>query len=416
MPETTTSPKDPLVAKALELIESGQQSVRGACGQTGANRSTVRYHLRSRGWSSADSLGGAPPPADTTERKTEKDGTETVSAMGKTPADVLRAHGMDPDDYEELSVRITDGGPNPEQSWVRVNVRKKSEAFRIPDLTDFEPRPYVPGPQPGEAYRVAFLADPHNPFIDEPCFRACLAFLRDQKPRQVIHLGDAGNHGHIAKHRAHKRYQELTRTTCEAVARYFYDTTQAAPDAQHIFIPGNHDDRIHYYVEDHAPELTGFRPPRLPNEDEDQEELVHFNKFYRLDTLGVELIDQDWKLAKYPVARELSARHGLLTGNNSERKALETFGKSQVHGHLHRGELVYRTKHDPLDVRVSASIPALCRVEEDGLGYKPDPDWTPGMAIADIFPDGKFVISILPFIQNELLVPGGARYSGEEQS
>ena len=70
--------------------------------------------------------------------------------------------------------------------------------------------------------------------------------------------------------------------------------------------------------------------------------------------------------------------------------------------------------HDPLDVRVSASIPALCQVEEDGLGYKPDPDWTPGMGIADIFEDGKFVLSILPFIDNELLVPGGARYSGEE--
>jgi hypothetical protein len=186
------------------------------------------------------------------------------------------------------------------------------------------------------------------------------------------------------------------------------------PDAQHVFIPGNHDDRIHYYVEDHADEFTGFRPPRIDSDTEDPEDLIHYNNFYRLRDLGVELVDQDWKLAKFPLLEELSARHGLFTGPNAEKKGIETFGRSQVHGHLHRGELRYRTKHDPLDIRVSMSVPTLARVEEDGLGYKPDPDWTPGMAVADVFEDGKFVLSILPFINNELLVPGGTRYSGEE--
>jgi predicted phosphodiesterase len=417
-PNAPASSSHRAVERALELIQSGS-TVRGSCRETGANRETVRYHMRRRGISASKSP-AASPLREKEEKTVTKDGLIEASAIARTPEEAMEAHGMKvgpgSDEYTILSVRTTDGGPNPNQSWIRVFARPNVDMFRVPDLCEFKPRGYASGPVAGESYRVAFLADPHNPFIDENCFRACLAFLRDQQPQQVIHLGDAGNHGHIAKHRAHKRYRELTRTTCEAVARYFYDCVSAAPDAQHVFIPGNHDDRIHYYVEDHADELTGFRPPRLPNETEEQEELIHFNKFYRLDTLGVELIDQDWKLAKFPVARELSARHGLLTGNSAERKGLETFGKSQVHGHLHRGELVYRTKHDPLDIRVSASIPALCRVEEDGLGYKPDPDWTPGMGIADVFPDGKFVISILPFIQNELLVPGGARYSGEEAS
>lgn len=417
----STTPRNGAVARALELIESGQQSVRGACAQTGANRSTVRHHLRRRGWTpgSASGSSGAASPAkqEGVEFTTNTDGSITASAPGKTPAQVLRAHGLNPDDYVELSVRITDGGTADKPvSWVRVNARRKSEMFRIPDLGSFEPRPYAPGPTAGTVYRVAFLADPHNPFMDEACFRACLSYLRhDEGISQVVHLGDAGNHGHIARHRKHRRYGEFTRETCKSVARYFYDATKAKPAAQHIFIPGNHDDRIHYYVEDNADEFTAFTPPPLPNEPEDsQEPIITFNTFYRLADLGVELIDEDWKLAHFPVVRELSARHGYLTGNNAERKLLETHGKSQVHGHLHRGEMVYRTKHDPLDIRVAMSVPTLAQVKSDGLGYQPDPDWTPGMAVAEVYEDESFVLSICPFIENELRVPGIGRFRGEE--
>jgi hypothetical protein len=50
-------PTDPKVVKALKLIESGGASItiRGACKTTGANRSTVRHHLRARGWVGKDS-------------------------------------------------------------------------------------------------------------------------------------------------------------------------------------------------------------------------------------------------------------------------------------------------------------------------------------------------------------------------
>jgi hypothetical protein len=409
---------DHRVARALELIESGW-STRAAVDSTGANRSTVRHHVRRRGIKPGFGSSAVPAAPETHERKTEKDGSITVSAIGKTPRQVLESHGLDPDEYIELSVRITDGGTEDKPvSWVRVNARKKTEFLRLPDLGSFEPRKFKHAQESDDNFfahgNVAFLADPHCPFMDEPCFRATLAYLEQEQPGLVVHLGDAGNHGHLSKHRAHPRFAELSNETIDAVTRYFYDTVNAAPDAEHIFLPGNHDDRILYYMRDYAEKLSGVRPGRLPDENEDPEEAITLKRLYRLDDLGIKIIDQDWKLASYPIVRELSARHGYLTGNSAERKLMETHGRSQVHGHLHRGEIVYRTKHDPLDIRVAMSVPTLAQVKNDGLGYRPDPDWTPGIGVAYIWDDERFVVNIAPFIDNELLLPDGRRFSGEE--
>jgi Calcineurin-like phosphoesterase len=415
-PDAPASSTSPAVEAALKLIEGGE-TVRGAAIKSGANRSTVRHHMRRRGITGE---GGSTPkkPTESREFTTQPDGSVTACALGKTPEDVLTDHGMDPDEYVILSVRITDGGPSPEQSWVRVNCRKKNEFLQVPDLGAFQPRELVDNFETDEHHfasgNVAFLADPHCPFMDEACFTAVLSYLEHEQPQLVVHLGDAGNHGHLSKHRTHPRFAEVSNHTLDAIGRYFFDCVEAAPDAEHIFLPGNHDARILYYMQDYAEKLAGIRPARLPHETEDPEQCITLRRLYRLDEMGIKFIDEDWKLASYPIVRELSARHGYLTGNNAERKLMETHGRSQVHGHLHRGEIVYRTKHDPVDIRVAMSVPTLAQVKSDGLGYQPEPDWTPGIGVAYVWDDERFVVSIAPFIENELLLPDGRRFSGKE--
>lgn len=417
--KSSASSPSPAVKAALGLIESGGESVRGAAIRTGANRSTVRYYLRKNGWKGGGARQSRDVGGEPNSLTRNRDGSISASAIGKSPEDVLRAHGLDPDEYVELSVRVTDGGTEDKPiSWVRVNARKKLDLLQAPDLASFKPRPYAKAQETDDNFfatgNVAFLADPHCPFMNEACFRATLSYLEHEQPSLVVHLGDAGNYGHLSKHRDHARFAELSNDTIDAIGRYFFDCREAAPDAQHIFLPGNHDARVLYYMQDYAEKLSGVRPARLPSEEEDPEECITFRRLYRLDDLGIELIDEDWKLASYPIVRELSARHGYLTGNNAERKLLETHGRSQVHGHLHRGEIVYRTKHDPLDVRVAMSVPTLAQVKNDGLGYNPDPDWTPGIGVAHVWDDERFVVSIAPFIDNELLLPDGRRFSGKE--
>lgn len=58
-------------------------------------------------------------------------------------------------------------------------------------------------------------------------------------------------------------------------------------------------------------------------------------------------------------------------------------------------------------------IPGVNEVKSDGLGYQPAADWTPGIGLARIFDNSKFVVSIAPFIDNELLLPDGRSYVGK---
>lgn len=79
----TSIPSDPKVVKALKLIESGKAGIREAVRKTGANRSTVRHHLRSRGWSA---VAGAPKATAKAKAKKAKAKPKKAKAKAKKAA------------------------------------------------------------------------------------------------------------------------------------------------------------------------------------------------------------------------------------------------------------------------------------------------------------------------------------------
>jgi hypothetical protein len=138
--KTVSTPTDPKVVKALELIESGADTIRGAVRSTGANRSTVRHHLRARGWSSdlpkkakpkkAKSKAKAKPkkakskPKKSTAKATKKAGIEThlivngdgqrtltVFIPGATPVIVTGDHPK----FEDILTEAQSAAPNVER-------------------------------------------------------------------------------------------------------------------------------------------------------------------------------------------------------------------------------------------------------------------------------------------------------------
>lgn len=401
------------LAQALARVRSGE-SLRQVSAATGIPRSTLRHHAAKVGLA-ADPHGSTKTASKggVHERTTGRDGTTFAEAEADTPDKVLTAHGMKPDEWVVTSTRITKGSGG--QTWFRVGARPKVETALVVPALDTTELPSLRGDAVAFSHgSVVFLADPHLPYLNQPLWQATLRYLQDEEPSLVVFLGDAGDHNRISKHRGHRRFIATINETNDAVAKFFYAARFAAPDAEFIFIPGNHDARILNYMLDYAADFADVRPGRLPVEDKNPDELITLQKFYRLDDLGIKYIDEHWKLASYPVVSELTARHGHLTGQSAERKMLEKHGRSQVHGHLHRGEQIYRTKHDPLDIRMAMSVPCLCEVKVDGLGYEPEPDWTPGIGLAHVWDDETFVASIAPFIKNELLIPDGRRYSGED--
>lgn len=403
------------ITQAKQLIEGGM-SQRKAAAEVGIPQATLSEALKREGYEPPKTSAG-PDPAGIT--KTDTDASITSKPLadprGVTPDQLLEKHGLDPEDWIVTSIRVSEWGKIDEPMFqLRVNATRRDGFVVIPTFgDDFTPWEYGQVEEYA-ARQVALIPDLHAPFHDESALAAVCDLLADERPDQVIFLGDVADFSMLSKHRTHRRFGALVNETNNVVVTNFRRVREAVPDAQIVLLPGNHDDRLLYAVQDAIPELSHTTPGRLPGDPDVLPDALGFRTLWRLDELGIELVDEDWKLAQYGITPELSARHGYLTGNNSERKLLEKHGRSQVHGHDHRGSLIYRTKHDPLDIRVAMSCGTLSEVKPDGLGYEPDPDWTPGMGWCQVWDDGLFQLSFLPYVKNKLLTPWGAAYEGKE--
>lgn len=405
------------VQQAKTLIEGGM-SQRKAARAVGIAQSTLSEALKREGFEPPTAPQG-PDPAGVMREGTDVTITTPAREAPVEPPDqrtgeeLLRKHGYDPAEYVITSVRVSEWG-NPESLMFqhRVNATRKDNMLVIPDLgKDFVPWEYGQIEEYSER-RVALIPDLHAPYHDEAALRAVCELLAAERPEQVIFLGDVADFSILSRHRTHHRFAADINTTNQAVTDNFRRVREAVPNAQIIFLPGNHDARLLYAVQDTVPELARVSAACLPGETK-HERPLGFEALWRLRELGIELVDEDWKLAYFAVTPELDARHGYLTGNNSERKLLEKHGRSQVHGHTHRGSLTYRTKHDPLDIRVSMDCGTLSEIKRDGIGYEPAPDWTPGIGWVHIWSDGLFQLSFLPFIKHKLLTPWGVVYAGD---
>lgn len=416
MSQYTGAEKRAIIARAEKLLAEPGATQRTVADQLPIGQSTLCEWLRESGVEDSGRAGGPVPAGIEVDDQDASITSKPLSdPRGVTPDELLKKHGLDPDDWIVTSIRVSEWGKEEEPMFqLRVNATRRDGLLVIPDLKDFEPWDYGIDLPEGSERRIALIPDLHAPFHDEAALRAVCDMLAEEQPDEVIFLGDAADNSMLSKHRTHRRFGALLNETNDAVVTIFRRVREAVPDARIIFLPGNHDDRVLYYAQDMAPEFEQLRPGRLPTDDAEPQSSIGFRQLWRLDELGIELVDEDWKLAQYGITPELSARHGYLTGNNSERKLLEKHGRSQVHGHDHRGSLIYRTKHDPLDIRVAMSCGTLSEVKPDGLGYEPDPDWTPGMGWCHVWEGGLFQLSFLPFVKNKLLTPWGAAYEGKE--
>lgn len=416
MSQYSDAEKRAIIEQAEKLLAQPGATQRTVADQLPIGQSTLCGWLRDAGIDDSGRAGGIDPAGIT---KTDTDASITSKPLadprGVTPDQLLEKHDLDPEDWIVTSVRVSEWGKEDEPMFqLRVNATRRDGLVVIPTFgDDFEPWEYGQIEEYAP-HTVALIPDLHAPFHDERALRAVCDLLAVEEPAQVIFLGDVADNSMLSKHRTHRRFGALLNETNDAVVQNFRRVREAVPDAQIILLPGNHDDRVLYYAQDMAPEFEALRPGKLTPEEADPQSSIGFRQLWRLDELGIEVIDEDWKLAQFGITPELTARHGYLTGNNSERKLLEKHGRSQVHGHDHRGSLVYRTKHDPLDIRVAMSCGTLSEVKPDGLGYEPDPDWTPGMGWCQVWEDGLFQLSFMPYVKNKLLTPWGAAYEGKE--
>lgn len=370
-------PADKVEAALRELRKRPELSVSAVARKNGVARRTLADH-----WA--------------------KEKPVTLTVTDPTGPNMLEAAGLDPKEWAVTKIEAKQALNGDKPPVVRV-VAVPHSTFDLAATTR-GPLPKPKPPQTGDRSLV-FCGDHHAPHQDPGLHAAFCSFLSDERPAFLGVLGDVGDYASVSRHRAAEGFRQGVAACNQGAYDVLHDYREASPDTQIVLLPGNHDARIEFYIQDNAEKLLGVGPAY-----QEDSPMYDLRRLWRLDELGVELVGGTWETAKYKVTPSLTMRHGYMVAKNNGEGMLNKHGRSAVQGHDHRLRATFKTKHDPLDIRVAWSAGCMCVVDEEGLGYSPEPDWQQGCLVGHAWKDGDFALSPAPYVSGKLLIPDGRRF------
>lgn len=330
------------------------------------------------------------------------------------PEELMRELGVDPSDWHVDSIDVNRWGnvddPN-YQLKVRLKNLKPENLILAPEIPDLLPRIYSK-PSNDEAELVVFVSDFHAPFHDPHLLRQFIDWLATNQPHRIIVGGDLGDFPAQSRHRHKPEWNASAQECVNAMFQILLAIRLVCPNAEIVFLPGNHDERIRNAIIDHNQGLFELRAADQSGEPQalsvwDIRNLLH------LDKLGISYIDPagTYEYALYPISTKLAATHGWIAQNKSgysAAKTLESLGHSVIVGHTHRRGFYYETTYEidgtPRD-RVAVEAGCMC-LHKKGLGYARAANWQQGFVTVSVHADGTFAIDPASYVNKKLLWHG----------
>lgn len=371
-----------------------------------------------------DGLAVGPEPPSTTVTGDSADIVGKPSIKLNRPEDLMRERGLDPEEWEVVSMTINEwNGPTKAGGGakitgkqllkqLKIHLRRKipisivaparidGPTYKAPKL-EAQKDPYAPE-------RVVMVGDQQAPYHNEQLHKLFCEFLGDYKPTRGVLIGDTIDLPDISRHPNNPEKDVSTQECIDAGYLILRDYREAHGPTHWKKLAGNHDERLRRIVVDKIEKIYGLRRAKVPGEAMESP-LLDVGHLLRLDELDIEFVrpDGDYEHTQIKLSPYLAARHGWIARKGSGSSALATLehlGFSVVVGHTHRQSLVYKTRHD-IDGEVSTlaacETGCMCRIEE-GLGYAVAPDWQNGFATAEIWPDGTFKIDLATYVNGVL--------------
>jgi hypothetical protein len=232
-----------------------------------------------------------------------------------------------------------------------------------------------------DGVREVALGDLHVPDHDPHAWELALRAVEVIQPERVILLGDMLDCASVSRYRQPpKVIADGLQPQIDLFGSCMRDLHSAAPDAQIVMLPGNHELRIEAWLMDH-PGLWGLDALRLPN-------------LLRLDRLGVV-----WEPQEVPILRTLIAKHGSRVRRASGASALaeladEFYSVSVLHGHTHRLGAAYASTRSGLVAGYECGC--LCNLTPAYLHNRPN--WQHGLAVITHWRKDAFHVDLIPFL------------------
>ena len=263
----------------------------------------------------------------------------------------------------------------------------------------------LPDPQIGYRRKAD---DSLDPFHDEKAMRVALDMVAYLEPDLVVHAGDLVDLAMFGKYVQEPAFALTTQAALDRAHLFLAEAIEAAPNAEHRILEGNHDRRIQDYLIRNAQAAFGLRRANVPED----WPVMSLPYLLRMEELGVEYI------GGYPNGRtwindNLAVSHGpakLKSGGSSAHASIDDEQVSVIFGHVHRIELVHRTRNvrEGYRTNLQASAGCLCRIDGavpshngstgcHGEAVTAYENWQQGIAVARFKPgNGPFQVDLIP--------------------
>lgn len=262
----------------------------------------------------------------------------------------------------------------------------------------------LPEPRPNleNSNLLLHITDPHfgfsrnvdtgklEPYHDRRALSILLQIARMVDFNAVAWGGDILDFAEWSSH--YTKSPEFYWTTKPALleaAWWIGQIVKANPNAEHVAMAGNHEERLPRAIQDHLPAAYGLTAGDI----DVPQDLLSLPTLLGLEKMGVKWVGE------YPsqhfIVPGLSVEHGKTSSKNPGYAAWKIVSESihsRLYGHGHKREIATKTlvrKDGDVQEITAASPGCLCRIDGTVPGHDPVAQhWTQGVGIAEYSEDG----------------------------
>lgn len=200
----------------------------------------------------------------------------------------------------------------------------------------------------GDYDTIIFYGDTQHPYQNERRLRLAQIAVRELMPQAVVFLGDDTDMSMFSTYEQRPEWREDTQKGIDQFSDLLAQTRADIGKNGNIYaIQGNHDLRLEREVRKYNAELLGLRRANAERE----LGVLTLEYLLRCDEIGVEYIS-GYPSAELWLGDSLKAYHGRKTNPGATVNAEVKYETVNfVHGHDHRGAIVYRTYQDGRDLK-----------------------------------------------------------------
>lgn len=248
-----------------------------------------------------------------------------------------------------------------------------------------------------------------EPTHDEAAISVFLTAVRIAQPRKVILVGDNLDLPEFGKYRLTPAFRQTTQATIDRGDLLCAELRDAAPDAEIVWLAGNHEERLPNYLLDNAEAAFGLRRGRRP----ESWPVMSVPFLLNMDDYGIEY-RPGYPASDAWVNERLRVIHGdIVRGGKAGATAgayLQREKTSVIYGHKHSVEWAETTRNDHDGPRriLAMSPGCLARIDGvvpstkqgtdlDGRPLRRHEDWQQGFAVVTYEEgDGRFWPELVP--------------------